>query len=216
VSAKRIQLQKKALQARKNKAAAVVDGLKSHQRRQCGDVRKTPCDSEMNFHENLSVHKSTTTQRSLQYSLGKRHSHHTFEKIDRQVERDEQERERYLKQKRDEKLNMIKKEREVERFKMASKLANMHYMVNLMKRSLNLWGSIVEEQHLKMMKADEYRNDYLREACIRGLLENVEYKRKNALTIERQAFLKAGKYQNNIKTTTLFIKIDFSLLTPLT
>ena len=107
---------------------------------------RQPCSIRVNAQRN---HRHGTNNRDLKRegNILRARQRQSVTKIDRQSEKDEQERKRYLKQKRDEKLRKVAKEKDMIRLKEAWKLAKIHRTLSLMRRCFSVgWGHAVQER----------------------------------------------------------------------
>ena len=150
------------------------------------------CSTRVNAQRN---HRHGTNNRDFkrQGNILRARQTQSVTKIDRQSEKDEQERKRYLKQKRDEKLRKVAKENDMIRLKEAWKLAKIHRTLSLMRRCFSVgWGHAVQERRLKVIKAENVWKDWILATGLLAFGKNVELKKLKKLEKERQIFSQAG------------------------
>jgi hypothetical protein len=115
-------------------------------------------------------------------------------RIDSRFQKDEEERNNFLRMKMEDKMKRERKQAELESRKKAYRLAKIHKDLHLLRMTLNAFKVVVKNRRLKECKADNVYHDTRILQCFIVLRKNVTWKRSERLKMSRRKFIMADRH----------------------
>lgn len=115
-------------------------------------------------------------------------------RIDSRFQKHEEERNNFLRMKKEDKMKRERKQAELESRKKAYRLAKIHKHLHLLKMTLNAFKVELKNRRLKEFKADNVYHDTRILQCFEVLRKNVIWKRSERLEMSRRKFIMADRH----------------------